>query len=379
MGMKWPFLAVFLVGCSGRGVGEDTGRTSEAVQECAPHTVEGVDVFGGDGTIVWSSVKAAGIDFAMIKATQGTYNTQSTFAADWSGSKAAGLLRSAYHFFDPTEDGTAQAQHFLSVAGSGAPGDLPPMLDIECPDGDANCVYTGNAGQATAAEIHQRMWDFLNAVETATGKKPIVYTFHSYFTSNGIDTTGLQAYPLFIADITDAGCFDVPAPWTSATIWQYSWSGQVNGIASAVDRDRFIGMLADLMALASGPTDGGDGGEAGRGAGSADGGVNAGQDAGAGEDAAANSSSDAAGDAEPDVPTDDGTTMRSSDVSPASASRHGSTGCACFAAGRGEANARGWYALFGMVLGASSLVARRARRVLAGPCIPCRRPTSAKG
>jgi len=255
MGKAWLLVGALVVvaGCGGGAPGEEpTETTSEALQQCESASVEGVDVYDGNGSIDWNAVKGAGVDFALIKATQGTYDTQTTFAANWSGAKAAGVYRSAYHFFDPTEDGVAQAQHYLSVVGTLGPDDLPPMLDIECPDGDPNCMYQGGSGDAPASDIQTRMWDWIHTVEQATGKRPIVYTFGSYFSSNAIDTTGLQAYPLFIADIVGGNCFSVPAPWSSAAIWQYSWTGTVAGISAQVDRDKFIGTLADLQALAQG-------------------------------------------------------------------------------------------------------------------------------
>ena len=87
MKRAWIFVCAGVVGCSAApGQDETTGTTSEALQQCAKNVVEGIDIYDGNGTINWKSVKAAGVDFAMIKATQGTYNTQSTFAANWSGS-----------------------------------------------------------------------------------------------------------------------------------------------------------------------------------------------------------------------------------------------------------------------------------------------------
>ncbi len=369
--------AVVLVGCSAApGQDEETGTTSEALQQCATNVVEGIDIYDGTGTIDWKSVKAAGVDFAMIKATQGTYNTQSTFATNWSGSKAAGLYRSAYHFFDPTEDGAAQAQHFLSVLGTPQPDDMPAMLDIECPDGDANCLGTGASGQASASDIYTRMWAWIDAVQKATGKKPIVYTFGSYFSSNAIDTTGLPPYPLFIADPTGGAtnCFNVPAPWTSAVIWQYSWTGTVSGIAGQVDRDRFIGTLGQLGTFANPPTTGSDAGAKdashdGAAAGAAhDSGGTTGEDG---------SSPGPGGDGGPiGAPSPDGST-----ASP-DARAGGSSGCGCQTVGGGPS---GGYAAFAALaaLGLSCRrrrVAREGERMLA-PALgktPCRRPTSGR-
>jgi lysozyme len=243
--MAWLLLApLFLAACGTPG--ENVASTAEAVQQCPAQTVEGIDVFDGQGAVDWVAVADAGVVFAMIKATQGTYDTQSTFAANWIGAERAGVRRGAYHFFDPTEDGAAQAERFLSAVGPIAPGDLPPMLDLECPDGDADCLGTGASGEAAPSAIGVRMWAWLHAVEGATGRKPLVYTFSSYFASSGVDAGGLGAYPLFLAYPSAGACVGVPAPWTRAALWQYSWTGTVSGVPAAVDRDRFLGSLAEF-------------------------------------------------------------------------------------------------------------------------------------
>jgi lysozyme len=247
---RWLALAA-LLGCEGGAPQEETRTVSEAVEQCPAQSVEGVDVFDGQGRVDWAAVARTGVRFAFIKATQGTYDTQSTFGFNWSQAESAGILRSAYHFFDPTEDGAAQAGHFLSVVGKTAPGDLPPMLDIECPDGDSSCLYSGASGAASATEITTRMWAFLEAVEEATGSKPILYTFGVYLAENGVVTSGLSAYPLALAYPSDAACIQPPAPWARAAFWQYSWAGSVDGIVVPVDRDRFLGSLPELQALAS--------------------------------------------------------------------------------------------------------------------------------
>ena len=241
---------------AGTGVVERTGCVLEALQQCPSQSLEGIDVFDGQGAIDWPAVADAGVAFAVIKATQGTYDTQATFAFNWRAARLAGLRRAAYHFFDPTDDGAAQARQFLDSVTAAEPGDLPPVLDIECPDGDADCLGTGDAGKAPPAMIAARMWDWIHTVETATGARPVVYTFADYFASNGIDPAGLEAYPLFLAQpahVAAAACISVPAPWSRATLWQYSWSGSVSGIGVPVDRDRFLGTAADLAVLAWGP------------------------------------------------------------------------------------------------------------------------------
>jgi lysozyme len=241
-----------------------TGEVIEEVQQCPTQTIEGVDVYQGTGTVDWAKVKAAGRAFAFIKATQGDYNKQSTFAADWAGAKAAGVVRSPYHFFDATKDGAAQAAWFLAevnAAGGIVAGDLPAMLDIECPtsrvqaNAQSSCEYTGNSGWAPTATIVQRVFDWLQAVEQATGRAPIIYSYPSWFGDVGVTDARLAAYPLFIASY--ASCASVPSPWTQAVFWQYSASGSVAGISGAVDEDRFVGSAGDLGALTATPPDAG--------------------------------------------------------------------------------------------------------------------------
>jgi lysozyme len=226
-----------------------------AAEPCPSDTVEGVDVYSGDGTIDWATLKGSGRAFAFIKATQGTYDVQDTFADDWTGAGSAGILRSPYHFFDATDDGSAQAAAFLAEIGSAGygSGDLPPLLDLECPTAsdqtqtDASCEYAGSSGWVPTATLSQRVFDFLQAVEQATGRVPLVYSYPDWFANVGFTDSALASYPLFIASYTT--CPAVPAPWGSAVFWQYSATADIPGVGSSADADRFIGTLAELESL----------------------------------------------------------------------------------------------------------------------------------
>jgi hypothetical protein len=196
--------ALALAACGGGdGSGEPVARTGEAVNVCPSTVVEGVDVSDWDGTVDWGQVAASGRAFAFIKATQGNYDTQSTFAANWSDAKAAGLLRSPYHFFDATVDGVTQAQYFLSVLGAQGglePGDLPPMLDIECPTSSSETEATPCEGQvatgwAPTATIAQEAFDWLTTVAQATGRTPVIYSYPDWFAPWASPTPGSRSTP----------------------------------------------------------------------------------------------------------------------------------------------------------------------------------------
>ena len=253
------------------GCGPLVDVTMEAnTQQCATTTLEGVDVYNGYGAIDWVKVANSGRRFAFIKATQGNYNKQGTFAANWTNSRAANVVRSAYHFFDPTIDGVTQANWFLAeVQGAGGfdANDLPPMLDIECPisasqatstASGGSCEYAGNSGWVATATMQTRIFDWLDTVERATGRRPIIYSYPSWFPDLMFTDARLANYPLFIA--TYATCASVPPPWTTAVFWQYSASGTVPGITPKSDVDRFFGGEPELAAFIASTTDVPDGG-----------------------------------------------------------------------------------------------------------------------
>jgi lysozyme len=248
--VKTALVVVAAAACSGT---PEQDHVEQGLTQCPNGVVEGVDVYSGQGTIDWAKANGAGIQFAFIKATQGDYNKQSTFVTNWQGSKAAGVIRSPYHFFDGTIDGVAQANAFLAevTAGGGLePGDLPAMLDIECPtsatqsQAQSNCEYTGNSGWVPTATLSQRIFDWLDTVQQATGRAPVLYSYPSWFQSVAFTDPKLATYPLYIASYNS--CATIPQPWTEAIFWQYTATGTVAGISGEVDRDRFFGTAADL-------------------------------------------------------------------------------------------------------------------------------------
>ena len=268
---------------------ENVGTTSQAyTKDCdggADSSVYGVDVFDGQGTMIDWDASAAGTfadggqgnrqTFAFIKATQGDYTTESTFADNWTNAKRAGILRSAYHFFDGAKDGVAQANYFLGVVGSDH-GELPAMLDIECPTAStkgasqSNCEgFAGASGFPTDGGIpalRDEVFAWLDTVEKATGRKPIVYSYVSWFDSTGVTDPTLADYPLFISNI-GTSCPDIPPPWTTVTFWQYQTTGgRAPGINGDCDLDRWMGDALSLQTFAFGEADAGptqtDGGKA---------------------------------------------------------------------------------------------------------------------
>src|SRR5918996_6642155 len=99
-----------------------------------PTYLTGIDVSHFQGEVDWQAVAGAGVRFAFIKATEGVADIDPCFRQNWQDSRAAGLLRGAYHFLHPNLDAGQQAAHFLSVVRLDDDA-LPPALDIEVTDG----------------------------------------------------------------------------------------------------------------------------------------------------------------------------------------------------------------------------------------------------
>lgn len=204
----------------------------------------GIDVSHYQGSINWSSVKAAGISFAYIKATEGTTYQDPDFSANYVGAYNAKVIRGAYHFAQPASStGAAQATYFAAHGGAwSADGlTLPGMLDLE----------GGCYGLSTSA-MQSWILSFLNTYKSKTGRYVVIYTSPSWWDTCTGDWSGISAdSPLFIADWTTAANPTIPAAFPYATLWQYTDSGSVSGVSGAVDRDKFNGASSRLLALAN--------------------------------------------------------------------------------------------------------------------------------
>ena len=220
------FLAV---GC-GAGVGDGALGSSESdLVKCGSSSsggLQGVDVseFQGDFNFA-----GRGLSFGFARVSDGDTIIDPTFSEDWAHMKALGLKRGAYQFFRPSESVTAQAAIMVGRVGRLGAGDLPSVADVEVTEGESD------------ATIGAKVREWAGLVEAGTGRKPIIYTYSSFFSSN----PGLGSYPLWIADYGPS-CPSLPPGWSTWTFWQYS---DGNG---SLDHDVFNGTRAELDALADG-------------------------------------------------------------------------------------------------------------------------------
>lgn len=210
--------------------------------------VQGVDVSNWQGAINWGSVRGSGIQFAWMKATEGTNFKDARFNTNYPAAHGAGVIRGAYHFALPNRSsGAVQANYFASNGGGWSADNLtlPGVLDIEHNPYGAMCY-----GLSTT---QMRNWinDFYNTYKSRTGRDAVIYTTANWWNTCTGNWSGMSAKsPLWVAHWT-TGSPTIPAGFPTWTVWQYTDRGSVGGISGGVDRNKFNGSRARLLALAN--------------------------------------------------------------------------------------------------------------------------------
>ena len=183
----------------------------------------GIDVSSHNGKINFECVSGAGIDFVIIKASEGAAFRDSRFASNYDSAKDNGLAVGAYHFFRFDVDGTLQARNFVETIGD-RDFDLPLVTDVE---------EHGNPYVFLRSKVVRQLRDMVDEL-TALEYRVMIYTnkdgYYKFIKDNFDD------YPLWLCSLNRRPELD----WT---IWQYSHWGKVDGIQGDVDLNRFYGNL----------------------------------------------------------------------------------------------------------------------------------------
>jgi len=224
--------------------GENTGETppppGPIVPDLTGQRTAGIDVSQFQSNIDWQKVQKSGVQFAFIRATEGTTIVDSDFVTNWGNAEKAGVLVGPYHYFTTTSPVQTQIDNFVTTMGKVDKGNLPPVLDVEDPTQFANLT----ADQSVAL-IQQ----WLTGVQQKLGVKPMLYMSSSFATKVLGDSPALNSYKLWVADYTTASDPIVDKPWTNWTFWQHADNGQVPGITGDVDVDYFNGPPSGLTTI----------------------------------------------------------------------------------------------------------------------------------
>jgi lysozyme len=226
------------------------GGTALALAEipaAAASPAKGHDVSSHQKNVDWPSARARGATFVYVKATESTNYVSPSFGRQYSGARAAGIIRGAYHFALPNKSSGATQAAFFVAHGGGWKADgwtLPPALDIEYNPYDRKHGCYGLSKAKTVGWIKA----FSAEVKRETGRRPVIYTTaHWWNTCTGSSTALASTHALWIARHGSAEAGSLPAGWSYWTFWQYDNSGSLPG-----DQNLFNGSLSQLRKFTRG-------------------------------------------------------------------------------------------------------------------------------
>lgn len=192
-------------------------------------TKTGIDISEHQGDIDWEKVKAAGIDFAMIRAGYRTYGggiitIDNNLVSNLDGAANAGIDVGVYFFSQATtaEEAIEEADAVLNaIAGHNIT--YPVVFDWEL-------IYDDKARTDTVSveTLADCCVAFSERVKSA-GYTPMIYQNASTATYK-LDLPRIKDYDFWLAEYTD-----FPSFYYEYDMWQYSSSGTVPGIEGAVD------------------------------------------------------------------------------------------------------------------------------------------------
>ncbi|MDR1565085.1 MAG: glycoside hydrolase family 25 [Oscillospiraceae bacterium] len=200
------------------------------------YPVRGVDSSSYQGEINWQTLAKEGIDFAYVKATEGSTYVDSCFEYNLENALKTDLYIGAYHFFSFESSGSAQAAHFIATVPLND-GMLPPVVDLEF-YGD----YENHAPskEAVTAELN----DMLERLAKHYNKKPLIYvTKESY---ELYISGGFAEYDIWFRNVTGKPKLNDGREWT---LWQYSNRHRLKAYSGSepyIDFNVFNGNIADF-------------------------------------------------------------------------------------------------------------------------------------
>lgn len=216
-----------------------TDAVISALKGPAEATVRGVDVSHYQASPDWKKAKADGIDFAYIKATEGTTGRDAKTNLHGIGANAAGIKVGYYHFaslndVNAAADAIAEAKFFdatlktLPVAAN-----LPPVLDIET-----------NKSNLSPQAVQLWITTFLNTMVQLGHPVTIIYSYQPFLDQYLPANHPFGNNPLWLAQYRNVEYPKMPHGWTKYTIWQYTNVGNVDGIGQCDNNKAPISFLS---------------------------------------------------------------------------------------------------------------------------------------
>lgn len=192
----------------------------------------GIDVSHHNGKIDWAAVRAAGVDFAIIRVgfrgygDKGTLKLDSRFNENVEGALNNGIQVGVYFYSQAVTVYEAVEEASVAVNYSRKYNiTLPIYFDTEF----SNSEHSGRADRLTASQRTNIAVAFCEAVKNA-GYKPGIYASKTFYTDE-LNFSRLSNYEIWVAHYTSETT-DFKYDYK---VWQYTPKGRVNGIPNDTD------------------------------------------------------------------------------------------------------------------------------------------------
>ncbi|MFZ6845384.1 glycoside hydrolase family 25 protein [Undibacterium sp. RuTC16W] len=203
-----------------------------ALKSARPSVPFGIRVSARQGQIDWSRLKAAGVAFVSIKATEGSDIVDPQFKRNWQSAADAGIARSAYHVYTSEASAQDQARHFtttLSAASTSSDAELPAVLELESAMSKGEDIY----------HAKDELFKWLRLVRQDTGMKPLIYGSLSLF-DGYLKGSALKTYPIWLSEYSK-GPTQYPQGWPRWAFWQLTEKSRIDGMAGEFEVSQFGG------------------------------------------------------------------------------------------------------------------------------------------
>lgn len=173
------------------------------------YPVRGVDVSAYQGEINWLILSSQGIQFAYIKATEGSSHIDKRFSYNLRNALKTNLRIGAYHFFSYDSSGATQAKNFIENVPI-EQDMLPPVVDIE---------FYGNKATnlPDKDKVKTELQIMLDMLEEHYGKKPIIYATNKSYSL--YIAKKFKDYDIWIRNVHLRPSLSDNSDWT---FWQYT-------------------------------------------------------------------------------------------------------------------------------------------------------------
>jgi GH25 family lysozyme M1 (1,4-beta-N-acetylmuramidase) len=199
----------------------------------------GIDLSTYQGAQNWPQLRADGVRFVFVKASEGEHTHDPRYATHMAGARAAGMVVGGYHFGWPNQDAKTEAANYLAAVRADAhaePGFIH-WLDLE-PYAD----HRNYAGR-TAGQIKAWAAEWISTVQAAFPHQHVgVYAGYSEYAAGHVPA-GLPiwfpAYPWPEGGGTYEQAEQHPRPSAGGHpvhFWQFS----------SVPTDRSIGYMSEV-------------------------------------------------------------------------------------------------------------------------------------